>query len=492
MNPHGRERWDLRGSAKKHGRQLVKSGASGTPAPGALRKRAEERLRLRATPGGEPASSASELDLTRTIHELQVHQIQLEMQNEELKRTWDQAATLHETYLDLYDFAPGGYFTLDAEGVILKANLAGAYLFGLSRVALEGQRVATFLAPESCLAFAGFLRKVLSRQPRQTCDAIIRREGGGTAHVQLGGEAIAGLPECRVYMVDVTERRKAEEELARHRDRLEELARERTAAIVRANEALQTEVAWCRKASDSIGLLNERLQAQVQEAREANRELDAFSYSVSHDLRAPIRAIDGFARLLEEHTAGSLDEEGRRLLATLRKSSLHVGQLVEDLLAFARAGKTTLRHEEIDMNRFVAEILAELLPCDRPRQVDIRVASLPSAFADRDLVADVLRHLLSNAIRFSAGRPKPVVEVGFEAGPDGPVYFVRDNGIGFDARYASKLFGVFQRLEGAPEVGRTGIGLALVRRIVERHGGWIRAEPALGQGAVFRFSLVPS
>jgi len=414
------------------------------------------------------------------------------MQNEELKRTWDQAAALHETYLDLYDFAPGGYFTLDAEGVILKANLAGACLFGISRVALEGQRVATFLAPESCLAFAGFLRKVLSRQPRQTCDAIIQREGGGTAHVQLGGEAIAGLPECRVYMVDVTERRKAEEELARHRDRLEELARERTAAVVRANEALQTEVAWCRKASDSIGVLNERLQAQVQEAREANRELDAFSYSVSHDLRAPIRAIDGFARLLEEHTAGSLDEEGRRLLATLRKSSLHVGQLVEDLLAFARAGKTTLRHEEIDMNRFVAEILAELLPGERQGQVEVRVAELPPVTADPTLLRQVLVNLLQNSLKFSAPKATPVIEVGWHRAEGTVEHFVRDNGVGFDQKYAGKLFGVFHRLHSEKEFPGTGVGLSLVRRIVERHGGRVRAEGEVGTGATFYFTLGPA
>ncbi len=235
-----------------------------------------------------------------------------------------------------------------------------------------------------------------------------------------------------------------------------------------------------------------RIETEMYHVKEANRDLEAFSYSVSHDLRAPLRAINGFTSLLERRLGDALDEESHRLVDVVKENSRLMGALVDGLLEYTRIRHIHLARTRLDMKRIAESVVTELVADAQRQQVEVRVAELPSAYADPGLTVAILKHLLSNAFKFSACRPKPVVEVGFEAGPDGPVYFVKDNGVGFDPKYMEKLFGVFHRLDGPPEARGTGIGLALVRRIVERHGGWIRAEGAVNGGAKFRFSLVPA
>ena len=236
----------------------------------------------------------------------------------------------------------------------------------------------------------------------------------------------------------------------------------------------------------------QRLETEMYRVKEADRELEAFSYSVSHDLRAPVRAIHGFSCLLQGHLGSALDEEGKRLLDAIKENGLLMGSLVDGLIEYTRVRNVELARTRLDMKQLAEGVVGELLRGTQGQRIEVRIADLPSVYADASLIEAALKHLLSNALKFCAERSKPVVEVGFEAGPDGPVYFVRDNGVGFDPKYADKLFGVFDRLDGPPEAGQTGMGLALVKRIVERHGGWIRAEGAVGQGAVFRFSLVPA
>jgi PAS domain S-box-containing protein len=238
--------------------------------------------------------------------------------------------------------------------------------------------------------------------------------------------------------------------------------------------------------------LNTDLQQRAALLESANKELEAFSYSVSHDLRAPLRHVDGFANLLQKHAAAKLDDQGRRYLTTISDSARQMGRLIDDLLSFSRMGRAPLQPREVDDHgALVAAVIREGRWERADRPIDWLIAPLPRIHADRAMLQQVWVNLLDNAVKYSGKVAAPRIEVGSRSdlATGEQVFFVRDNGAGFDMRYAGKLFGVFQRLHGPTEFEGTGIGLANVRRIVLRHGGRTWAEGAPGQGATFYFSL---
>ncbi len=235
--------------------------------------------------------------------------------------------------------------------------------------------------------------------------------------------------------------------------------------------------------------LESEVARRTAELEEANRELDSFAYSISHDLRAPLRAMDGFSRILQEEHAASVSEEMARYLTMIRENSRRMGRLIDDLLRFSRLSRQPLHKERVDMERLVRDLLRELAPEQAGRPVEVTVGDLPPAQADPALLRQVLFNLLSNALKFTRSRFPAQIEIGYrQDSPYGPAYFIRDNGVGFDMRYADKIFGVFQRLHGEEFEG-TGVGLAIVQRIVRRHGGevWVQAQP--DAGATFFFTL---
>jgi signal transduction histidine kinase len=256
---------------------------------------------------------------------------------------------------------------------------------------------------------------------------------------------------------------------------------------------LENGVLYARLAEAHSGERRERRRAEEKttELVIANRELDAFSHSVSHDLRAPLRAVDGYARMLEEDHAAHLNAEARRLLGVLREASRRMGRMIEDLLAFAQVGRYPLRTQPVQMNDLVGKVIDELRADGAGRKIDFAVGELGVAQADPSLLRHALANLIGNAVKYTRNAEPAVIEIGRSgaAAPDGPVYFVKDNGAGFDMRYADRLFGVFQRLHNAEEFEGTGIGLSIVRRITERHGGRIWAEARPGEGATFYFTL---
>jgi len=229
-------------------------------------------------------------------------------------------------------------------------------------------------------------------------------------------------------------------------------------------------------------------ERRTAELEAANAALESFSYSVSHDLRAPLRAMDGFARILTTDYAPRLDGEANRLLGVICDNARHMGRLIDDLLEFSRMGRKELGRRRVDMAERVGSVLSELRQVDPERAVSVRVGALPPAHVDPSMIRQVLANLVGNAWKFTQYRAEPSIEIDARAGAGETVYFVRDNGAGFDMEFADKLFGVFQRLHPESFEG-TGVGLAIVQRIIQRHGGRVWAEGKVDAGATFYFAL---
>ncbi len=235
--------------------------------------------------------------------------------------------------------------------------------------------------------------------------------------------------------------------------------------------------------------LEDRVRSRTVEWELANAELEAFSYTVSHDLRAPVRAINGYTRMLLEEHSSALDSEGKRVLGVIATRTKRMGDMIDDLLTFSRTGRQTIVMSQVDMGEIVRSILSDLLSPEVRSRLQLTQATLPSAHGDAALLRQVWINLISNALKFSGGVEHPSLEVGGRTESDGTVFWVRDNGVGFDMTYRHKLFGVFERLHSQDEFEGTGVGLAIAQRVVKRHGGRMWAESEIGKGATFSFFL---
>jgi light-regulated signal transduction histidine kinase (bacteriophytochrome) len=255
---------------------------------------------------------------------------------------------------------------------------------------------------------------------------------------------------------------------------------------------LQEELAETNREVLALTLeLENRVEQRTAELAAANKELEAFSYSVSHDLRAPLRHIDGFAQLLRDRYAGQLPPAARGLLDKVCQSAQRLGRLIDDLLNFSRLGRQPLAKRVVNLAGVVQAVLDDLQSEREGRQVELRVSTLPEWRGDPSLLKQVFYNLVSNALKFTRQRERAVIEIGSRREPKGLVCFIRDNGAGFDMVYADKLFGVFQRLHRDDQFEGTGVGLSIVQRIIHRHGGRIWAEAEVDKGATFFFTLPP-
>lgn len=343
-------------------------------------------------------------------------------------------------------------------GRFLRVNDRYAEILGYGRDELADRTFRDVTHPEDVRASSELVEDLLEGRRREyTIDKRYVRKDGTLVWVTLSVSpmwAPGETPSTHIAMVlDVTERKGAEARMA-----------------------------------DLNAELERRVARRTELLTEANRELEAFSYSVSHDLRAPLRAIDGFSRILSEEKGRQLDDEGRRLLGIVSGNARKMGRLIDDLLTFSRSSRAEMRRTGVDMTSLARAAFAEArLAAPSGERVELRLADLPPAQGDPDLLRQVWVNLVGNAVKFSALVEAPVVEIEGAVEERRIVYRVRDNGAGFDMAYAHKLFGVFQRLHAPSEFAGTGVGLALVRRIVTRHGGDVAAEGAVGRGATFSF-----
>ena len=403
----------------------------------ALRRYAEDRLQ--ETKKSDHVSP-TEQDTKRLLHELEVHQIEMEMQNAELHQAHEDMEKVLERYTDLYDFAPVGYFTLDNSGVIRAANLAGATLLGLDRSKILGRSFESFVVPNARLAFTAFLRTIIPHREKESLELQLQlapaQEGKSPLFVQIEAIASTTGQEYRIAAIDITKRRQAEQ----------------------------------------------KLHATIHDLR-------TFSYSVSHDLRTPLRTINSYATVVLEDFGGSLNDEVKELVYTIVKRTVGMGQLIDDLLRFSKNSMQEMTVNPINMTALSREITGRLANEEANRYVEFRVTELPNALGDRSLIAQVLENLISNAVKFSQKKEKPVIAVGSVADGKDNIYFVKDNGVGFDMKYVGSIFDVFQRLHSSEDFEGTGVGLAIVEQIITKHGGRVWADSKQGKGATFYFSL---
>ena len=561
------------------------------PAPDPeLRPRAEQQLReshLEHDP--ETLESASAL-----LHELRVHQIELEMQNDELRRTQEELETSRSRYVELYDSAAAGYLTLDGDGRILEANLPAAALLAADRDSLTGRLLSELIARQDQDIYYLHRRRLLKSGERDICELRLDRSPDESVWARL--EAVIapceqGHGSCaRIALNDITAQKAAEIALAQSEQRYRSIfeaahdaialrgrdgrvfawnpAAERLfdvdAATILAeppgardwgavhedgspwpdseHPSLRTlatgepcvnvvmglrradELRWIsittspvlaegesspvavviamldvteqRRVAAALAELNEVLEERVlqrtSQLETANNELEAFVYSASHDLRAPLRAIDGFSQMIVEDAAERLHEDDVEHLQRVRSAARRMALLIDHLLSLSRSARKDLLRAPTDLSAIAAAVLAELRGEWPERKVDAVIKPNLVVDADSALLHVILTNLLANAWKFSSHHDTARIEVGARDEEDERVYFVKDDGDGFDPAQAKHLFGAFQRYHSADDFEGDGIGLATVQRLVARHGGRIWAESAVGRGATFYFTLPPA
>jgi signal transduction histidine kinase len=261
-------------------------------------------------------------------------------------------------------------------------------------------------------------------------------------------------------------------------------------SLRQVRDNLLVEVEERRHREDEIRELNQELRKRAAELEAANKELESFAYSVSHDLRAPLRHMVGYSELLQRQASSLLDEKSQRFIRTILDSAKRMGNLIDDLLAFSRIGRAETRKTGVDLGQLVEEVVAEIGQDTKSRDIAWKIGALPVCHGDRSMLRLVVVNLVSNAVKFTRMRRRTEIEIGCVDRNEKEVeVFVKDNGAGFEMQYVNKLFGVFERLHPPEQFEGTGIGLATVQRIIHRHGGKVRGEGAVDQGATFYFSL---
>jgi PAS domain S-box-containing protein len=386
----------------------------------------------------------------RLVHELEVHQIELEMQNEQLVQAQAQSEAALRQYTDLYDSAPVGYFSLARDGTIHQVNLTGANLLGLARSELINRRFGVFVSVRSRPAFSAFLEKIFSTSgSKETCEVTLLKNGADPHWMRIEAISYASRGKrevCHAVVSDITERKRAEGAL-----------KKLTEDLTRSNE-----------------------------------ELEQFAYVASHDMQEPLRMVSSYVQLLERRYQDKLDQEAKDFIGYAVDGANCMQRLIQDLLAYSRVTTRAQLLAPLDAHDALGEAVRNLQAAIQETGALVSNGKLPLILGDHTQIAQVFQNLVGNGIKFHKPGQPPRVHVSAEPNAEQPNFWtfkVKDNGIGIDPKYFDRLFVIFQRLHGNQEYPGTGIGLALCKRIVARHGGSIRVESEEGKGATFYFTL---
>ena len=414
------------------------TGSPEADAGQALRKRAEALAGERA---GEMLEDleAPPLDVAlRALHELRVHQIELEMQNEELRRTQQELEASRERYFDLYDLAPVGYFTLSEQGLILEANLTAAKLFGVARSVLVKQPLSRFILPEDQDNHYRHRKALLETGTPQSWALRVLKKDAVPFWVRVDATTAQGADGASVWRAvvsDITESKRAERTL-----------------------------------------------------KTTNAELQEFAYALAHDLQEPLRMVVNFSQLLAEEYAGKLGADADRYVAYSVEGALRIEALQQGLLNYLEATeRDSHRLSPVDCNHVLSQALLSLHTVIQQSGAAVTSDPLPTAVANEAMLMHLFQNLIGNSIKYK-GEAAPTIQISASSTAEGWLFSVRDNGVGIDPADAEFVFGMFKRLHGK-EIPGTGIGLALCRKVVERHGGRIWVESKAGHGATFKFTI---
>ena len=416
------------------------------------------------------------------------------------QRKWMEEALLQERnraqkYLDI---AGVTIIAVDVNGNITMINETGCQMLGYQEEELLGRNwFMTVLPPKEQekeeRGFKKMLRGEIEDYPHYP-SPILTKSGERRIiewhHVLLHdsqGEIVGTLSAGN----DVTDKIQSEEQLRRYQEELETLVEERTSELADRVAEVETLNRALTNLLEDLQVTNLKLERATRRLQDTNKELESFTYSVSHDLRAPLRAVTGFSKILEDEFPEDLPEEAVRYLQMIQENAGQMETLIKDLLALSRFGRQSVTKTRFDPNQMVKDIVKNLLPDQSEREIEIQIDDLPPCPADPGLLKQVYTNLIENALKYTKTCPETKIEIGSLQEGGETIYYVRDNGVGFNMEYSDKLFGAFQRLHRAENYQGTGVGLAIVQRIIHKHGGRVWAEGKEGEGAVFYFTLPP-
>ena len=402
---------------------------------------------------------------------MNVHQIELELQNEELKEAQLKLEDSRRKYFDLYNFAPMGYFTLDEMGIILDVNLAGASLLKVGRLDLFNRAFIQFLDSDNRNKFHHHIKKVQETGNKETIELKLLTMDDNSFYAHLETIKVldenGNFKEFRMGLTDITKQKKAENALRIRNEKI--------------NKILNVEI-------DDHENAEIELEKLIENLRSSNKELEQFAYVSSHDLKEPLRMITSFLQLLQRRYAGNLDEDANDFINFAVEGAKRMNIMINDLLEYSRIGSTERKFEYLQSEKILETVQQNLKPSIDENNAIISHDPLPLIYANEQMMIQLFQNLIGNGIKYR-DKENPMIHISAENVNDEYIFSIKDNGIGIDKKHLKKIFTIFQRLHTRKEYDGTGIGLAISQRILQKHHGKIWAESEPGKGTTFFFTI---
>ena len=431
-----------------------------------MRKIAEEIVKNQFNPIKDQSNNVNEI-----IYDLRVHQIEVEMQNEELRKSQIKLENFKRKYFDLYNFAPLGYFTLNKDGIILEVNLPGAELLGVEKLNLNNSAFIQYIDPDYQNKFHHYIMKILETGTKKGIELKLLKMDDNSFYAHLETIKVTdenrNFKEFRIILTDISSQKKAETALRDHNANI--------------NKMLNVEIEDHENAEIKLDEIIKKLKI-------SNEELEQFAYVSSHDLKEPLRMITSFLQLLQKRYAADLDEDANDFIDFAVGGAKRMNNMINDLLEYSRIGSKERKFEYIQSEKILKTVLLNLNPLIKDNNTTITHDQLPLIYANDQQMIQLFQNLIGNAITYH-GKETPEIHISTDNVDDKYIFSIKDNGIGIDKKHLERIFTIFQRLNTREEYEGTGIGLAISKKILQKHKGDIWAESEPGKGSTFYFTL---